>query len=360
MKKSTASLSPAVLFNSVAACAALSLLIAGCPGVVQPTPTPTASPTPTPTASPTPTPTASPTPTPTPQPRLYIANLGNNVTSYNDPASVNGNIAPDANLAGAQTQLNLTTDIVVNSAQQLIACNFGTPSITSYDNAPVNGNVAPSGNIQGAATLITQPNSIAINTDQDLLFLADDANDDILVFQGTAQASFNGNLAPVRTIDSADIVKPFGINFGANDDLYVANNNANNVAVFANASTLNGTVNATRIITSAAFTDLFDVYVDPDDTMFVVDNNGMIFSFSNASTRNGNVDPDFTLTVPGATDLTAIAVDSVGTGYVVERTANTIFSYDNIGTLNGTVNPDRTIQGANTQLNSPIRVFLTE
>lgn len=357
-----------VLFNAVAACAAVSLLIAGCPGVVQPTPTPTASPTPTPTATPTPTPTATPTPTPsptptptpTPQARLFIANFnGNNVTSYSDPATVNGNIAPEANLAGAQTQLTNPSDIVVNNNGSLIASNFGTPSITSYDNAPVNGNVAPDGNVQGAATLLAQPVTLTINTGQDLLFVADLGADDILVFQGTAN-NFNGNLAPVRTIDSADLNDPLGINFGANDDLYAANNGTNNVAVFANASTLNGTVNATRIITSGVFTNLFDVFIDDNDTMYVVDTTGFIFTFNNASTLNGNVAPDFTLTVQGATAITAIAVDSNNTGYIVDNTDNAVYSYDNIGTLNGTVAPDRTIQGAQTQLDNPIRVFLTE
>ena len=360
----------ALVFNAVAVCAALSLMIAGCPGTVQPTPTPTASPTatptaspsPTPTASPSPTPTASPSPSPTPAPpaRLFIANFaGNNVTSYSDPSTVNGNIAPEANLAGAQTQLNQPSDIVVNTAGSLIASNFLTPSITSYDNAPVNGNVAPSGNVQGAATLLMQPTTLTINTGQDLLFVADILSDDILVFQGTAN-NFNGNLAPVRTIDSADINNPFGINFGANDDLYIANNGANNVVVFANASTLNGTVNATRVITSAVFANLFDVFIDGNDTMYVVDTTGMIFTFNNASSLNGNVAPDFTLTVQGATAITAIAVDSANTGYIVDNVANAVFSYDSINTLNGTVAPDRTIQGAQTQLNMPIRVFLTE
>lgn len=359
----------ALMFNAVAACAALSLLIAGCPGTVTPTPTPTASPTaspsPTPTASPTPTPTASPspTPTPTPQARLFIANLaGNNVTSYADPATVNGNIAPEANLAGAQTQLTQPSDIVVNTAGALIASNFAAPSITSYDNVPVNGNVAPSGNVQGAATQLMQPTTLTINTGQDLLFVADILSDDVLVFQGTAQATFNGNLAPVRTIQSVDLNNPFGINFGANDDLYVANNGNANVVVFAGASALNGNVNATRIITSAVFVgaNLFDVFIDGNDTMYVVDANGLIYTFNNAASLNGNVAPDFTLTVQGATAITAIAVDSSNTGYIVDNAANAVFSYNNINTLNGTVAPNRTIQGAQTQLVQPIRVFLTE
>ena len=105
---------------------------------------------------------------------------------------------------------------------------------------------------------------------------------------------------------------------------------------------------------------LWDVFIDDDDNMFVVDADGFIYTFNNASSLNGNIAPNFTLTVPGSTGLTAIAVDSSGTGYLVDINADAVFSYDNIATQNGTVTPDRTIQGANTQLDEPIRVFLTE
>ncbi|HOO17806.1 MAG TPA: hypothetical protein PLU99_11950, partial [Phycisphaerae bacterium] len=76
---------------------------------------------------------------------------------------------------------------------------------------------------------------------------------------------------------------------------------------------------------------------------------------------NGAVMPDSTLVVPGATDLTVIAVDSAGTGYIADRdTANAVFIYDNIATRNGTIAPDRTLQGANTLLQRPISVFISE
>ena len=297
------------------------------------------------------------------EPRLYIANLGGNVTSYADPSGVNGNIVPDTNLAGAQTQLAFPADIVVNADNQLLAANFATASVTTYDDADqTNGNLSPDGNVQGAATQLNPagPTTLAINTGEDLLFVADIVTDDIKVFSDTSSSTFNGNTAPIRTIASVDINNPTGINFGADDDLYVANNGANNVVVFANASSLNGNVNATRIITSAAFTSVFDVYIDAADTMYVVDTAWFIFTFFDASSLNGVVQPDLTLTVPGAVALSAIAVDEAGTAYIVDNGANAVFSYDDIDLLNGVIAPDRTIQGANTQLAAPIRVFLVE
>lgn len=302
-------------------------------------------------------------------PILFVANFtGNNVTSYNisAPQNVNGNVAPGANLAGAQTGLTQPTDIVIDAEGALLVTNNGNDSVTSYPNANeligINGNIAPNRNVQGAATLLNTPASIAIQSTNDLLFVSDLGANAVFVFGGASTPGFNGNLAPLRTITSADIQSPIGINFGANDTLYVANSaGVPRVAVFANASSLNGAVAATRVITSAAFTGLFDVFVDASDRMYVVDVvDDQVHVFNNASTLNGNVAPAVTLTVPGAGNLTAVAVDSEGTGYLVDNTLNAVYSYDDIATRNGTIAPDRTLQGANTQLNGPIRVYLLE
>ena len=306
------------------------------------------------------------------KPILYIANFGgSNVTAYDitTPATVNGNIPPNANLAGAQTLLAGPSDLVIDKAGGLLVSNYNGASVTGYANAldlgMVNGNIAPTHNVQGSATLLAKPTSLAINAANDLLFVAEEIGGTIRVYAGASTAAFNGNLPPTRTITSADMGGPFGINFGANDELYVANNIKNSVTVFANASNLNGNVNATRIITSAAFADLFDVFIDPNDTMYVVNaDDGMLGNrinvFSNASTRNGAVMPDVTLIVAGAVELTAVAVDSAGNGYIVDRNGNAVYGYDNIATRNGTIPPDRTLAGNNTLLVRPVRVFLHE
>ncbi|MFQ5490890.1 MAG: PKD domain-containing protein [Phycisphaerae bacterium] len=294
-------------------------------------------------------------------PQLYITNLtGNSVTSYQYPASVNGNIAPDTNLQGVNTFLDVPADVVVNPANDLLVVNFSGLSITTYMDAPTtNGNLEPDGNVVGAATLLDFPASLAI-TPSDQLIVADFVANELHTFENTTQATFNGNLAPVRTVTSADFSAPSGINFGDDGDLYVANSGATNVLVFADAANLNGDFTATRIIESAAFTGVFDVFVDGDDNLFVVDPSGFIFTFNDASSLNGMQAPDFTLDVPGAGSLTAVAVDSDGTGYIVDRTNDAIYVYDNLANRNGAINPDRTIQGAQTQLDGPIRLYLAE
>ncbi|HUU96143.1 MAG TPA: PKD domain-containing protein [Phycisphaerae bacterium] len=300
---------------------------------------------------------------------LFIAGYGgNSVTSYQDPHTVNGNIAPDTNLQGTQTQLLQPSDIVVDTAGSLLVTNFGTNSITVYNNAlSANGNFAPNRNVRGGATGLAGPVSLAVDTTNDLVFVANIAPaNNILVYANASTATFNGNLAPTRTIattTSADINNIRGINLDGSDNLYVANLSAGNILVFANASALNGDLTPTRIINSPDFAGaaIWDVYVDSGDRMYVVDQGGRILTFNNASALNGTVSANFILTVSVAGAApTAIAVDPNGTAYIVDSANNAVYSYDNIAALNGTLAPDRTLQGANTQLNVPIRVYFLD
>jgi hypothetical protein len=314
-------------------------------------------------------------------PQLFVANfVGRNVVSFVNPSTVNGNQAPNTNLAGAQTQIINPADIVVTASGILHVANrlaAPTGAITVYPGASTaNGNVVPARNVQGANTGLALPTTLAISPTNDLLFVANNvAPFDINVYTGASTTGFNGNLAPARTIKSAALNLPFGINMGvstagnaaASDDLYVANNGTSQILVFANASTRNGVITPDRTLTNAAFAGLFDCFVDSGDRLYVVNGAGgggnRIHVINNASTRNGAVTIDSTLTVTGAVDLTAIAVDRNQTGYVVDRSApggGAVYAYDTINTKNGAFAPNRSITGASTQFDNPIRVFLVE
>lgn len=297
------------------------------------------------------------------KPILYIANRRiNSVTAYDltTAAEIEGDLPPNANLAGPQTSLDQPTDLLIDNAGNLVVINADNNSITSYPDAldlgQINANLAPSRNVRGAATLLVHPMSMALNRAADLLFVSNEDFGTVLVYAGASTAALDGNLAPLRIITSADMDGPFGIRFGANDELYVASFNLETVAVFANASTLNGTVNASRIIDSPVFSRPHGVFVDENDTLYVV-NSGSgairrneVNVFANAATLNGPVMPDSTLVIPGAMNLAGIAVDSAGTGYVADTMADIIFIYDNIANRDGTIEPDRALQGPNTQM----------
>jgi hypothetical protein len=118
-------------------------------------------------------------------------------------------------------------------------------------------------------------------------------------------------------------------------------------------------VTPSRTITSDAFTNLFDVFVDGQDNLYVVDTADQeIIVFHNASGLDGLRTPDARISIPDAISLAGIVVDPNDTGFISDARTNSVYSFDNISTLNGTIEPDRTIQGFSTQFNNPVGVFL--
>lgn len=315
------------------------------------------------------------TPEPKTGPILYVTNrVTNGILSWDisDPSNINGNIPPDANLAGANTQLLVPMDVTIdhNGSLLVVSSLAANPRVTSYlsadDLTGINGNVAPDRNLQGAATGFGVIAALDLHIEKDLLFVSEVFPRDVIyVFADASTAALNGNKAPIRTIASAALVNPYGISHAQNDDLYIANSGPpSNVLVFADSSTINGTVTPTRVLNSAAFGNVIELfYKNSDDTLFVVNSTlggNRILVFQNASTLNGTVTPDSILTIQGATALTGVMVDSLGIGYVSDGGRNAVYSFDNIANLNGTFAPDRVLTGANTLINNPGQIFVLE
>ncbi len=301
-------------------------------------------------------------------PILFITNyLAPGVIAYEDPAGVNGNIAPDLNLSGASTQLSGPADLVVTSSGDMLVANYSSAAITVYVDAPTaHGNLAPDANVFGAATQLVKPTSIALDSAADRIFVCDRVAHDVKVYDGASDGGFIGNLPPTRrihTTTSADLNQPFGVNLDAAGNLYVANSAAANVLMFDGAGSLNGDVTPSRILNSPDFAGalVYDVFVDLDDRLYVLDGAGRVLMFNDASSLNGMVSADVILTVsvPGAL-LASIIVDREQNGYIVDAGNDAIYSYDAIQTRNGLLAPDRTIAGPNTQMNQPMRMFLME
>jgi hypothetical protein len=298
--------------------------------------------------------------------RLFIVNrTGTSILSYTDPGSLNGNIAPDANLQGDQTALALATDVVVaTDGTMVVSSAFGSLLARFDDAAATNGNLEPDGLVQGAATRLRVPFSLALNGPEDLVFVVNARSRSITVYDRSPASALNGNLAPIRTINTAttrDLRRPVAADFGADDELYVADLLRRRVLVFAEASTLNGDVAPSRFIVSNDFDSVVDVLVDRNDTMYVVDTaDSQILIFENASALNGEQEPDAILDVVGTSRISAVVVDAQGTGYISDTANSAILVYDDIATANGEFLPDRIITGLQTQIENPTGLFLAE
>ncbi len=283
-------------------------------------------------------------------------------------ADIDGDVIPDAQLTGATTGLSSPQAIVVNSADELVVLNLGTPltpSITVYSNADtvanISGDIAPNRTVQGSNTLMGTPVSLEYDPGTDQLFVGDGGNASIHVFAFASTPAFSGDIVPAQDIrvSTFSTLNPVDLFLADTDELYVVDDTSNSILVFANASTLNGVVAPDRTIESTSFGYISAVVVTADDEMFVADRTGgQVYRFDNASTLNSLANSSVTITIPGASSLADLIIDPLGHGLLLDQTANAVFDFEGFAALSGTVAPDRTLQGVNTGLNSPVHFFL--
>jgi DNA-binding beta-propeller fold protein YncE len=190
----------------------------------------------------------------------------NSVVVYRKQAT--GDEKPLRTIAGSDTQLEDPHGIALDIKDRLIfVSNFGNaqvypagsrggrrvadsygkfepPSITVYP-LDANGNVKPLWIIEGSQTTLNWPSHIAVHEPRQELFVANDADDSILVFR----TGDKGNVAPIRTIKGPNtgIKNPPGIALDIkNAEISVASMGTHAVLFFP--VTADGDVKPSRII----------------------------------------------------------------------------------------------------------------
>ncbi len=121
---------------------------------------------------------------------------------------------------------------------------FEQPSITVYS-LDASENTPPLWTIEGPSTLMNWPSHLSLHSERQELFLANDADDSVLVFRMTDK----GDVAPIRVIKGPNtgIKHPPGITVDATtNELYVAN--MGNASVTVYPVTANGDVRPLRTI----------------------------------------------------------------------------------------------------------------
>jgi hypothetical protein len=307
------------------------------------------------TPTPTPSPTATPTPNPAATGKLYVSNGGGaSILRFDNAFTANGNVTPAATITGTNTTLNSSAFITLDAAaDRLFIANTGDLSVLIYDNISTkNGNIAPSRTIAGVATNLLTPTDVSLDRTRNQLYVADDL--EIHVFASASTA--NGNIAPARNLTATFAVSAIFID-ATNDRLFVADQAADGVAIFDNASTLNGPITPNRVIQGAATHLATPGGLQVDGAGRLVVSNALpasITIYANAATANGNVAPvaEIAGSNTGMSVPDQIVVDTSGTGalYNADPGAARIAVFTNLNTANGNISPTRSINGASTGL----------
>lgn len=214
-----------------------------------------------------------------------------------------------------------------------------------------NGNIAPSATIAGANTLLVDPDSLAVDSNG-LVYVQDDSGTDIMIFNAT------GNVAPSTQISGAStgLAASEGLAVDSALNIYATSFTANTLTSFPPGSSGNAAFAHQAVGAATGLTNATTVAIHNGTAYVTNTNSDTVVGLS--ATADGN--QAFTSLLSGAaTGLNTpfgIAFDGSGNMYVANEAGNSVTVY--AAPYNGNAAPIRTISGAATELNGPDAVAI--
>ena len=302
---------------------------------------------------------------------VYVTGINGSVAIFDAVGARNGNVAPTRTLAGITTTLTYVIGAAIDEANdRLLFCNYNNASgsVASFSGVTTaTGNIAPVANLIGANTTLTTSESAQLDPVRHLLYVSSQQKS-ISVFD-TSQP-IDGNIAPLHVFD--DLSESTGSSDRrifldvAADRLYLSDTGNGKVFIFDNASTTTGDVTATRVLggTTTLIQCPWGVTVDTQrDLLYLSDyctNN--IHVFANASTVTGDVAPlqtfnstivDYPEDLSVDADTDRLAVQTQPNGGL-----NGIYFYDAASTLTGAQTAPTSVSGNLTTISSTQGMFM--
>ena len=284
---------------------------------------------------------------------------------FDNAFTANGSPTPVATIAGVNTTLNRPNYIALDpAADRLYVADQGDLSVVIFDKISTqNGtlNLAPTRIIAGGNTTLVSPADLFFDRIRNVLYVLDDPN--VLVFNVASLSTGINNIAPTRSLTTSSTAGMAAIFVDViNDRLFLADLDGA-VAIFDNASTLpTGAITPSRSIlgSNTQLANPAGIQFDGQGRL-VVSNAGTVSVApsitiypSSAITAGGNVAPVARITgsKTGFATPMQIVVDPSGAGtvYLADANAATVFVFANLNTATGNILPTRTISGASTGL----------
>ena len=288
--------------------------------------------------------------------QIFTSNRGSStVTRFERASNVEGDVVPTSIIRGQMTQLSqpgyLTYDA---SSDRLYVANSGANSILIFDNAStLTENSPPTRFFEGGSTQLNRPVQVKIDNERDEMYVANAGSSAVTVY-GSA-STLQGSAAPLRTLSGSGTrlsgLSSIEIDF-TNNQLYLADPIGNQILVFENANSTNGSVPPRRIISGGNTQLAAPQYLLRDGNTLYVSCTNALLRFANLDTLEGNLAPTATITgqVTALSRPQQLSLDlEDGTLYVADSGASAVLVFANIETAEGAPAPLRRITGGNTQ-----------
>ncbi len=224
------------------------------------------------------------------------------------------------------------------------AANAGIGSIVNSNPSP--GTMVVDRTIFGSNTSLTGYwlAGLARDVTNDRLYVANVPS--ILVFNSASTA--NGNVAPSRIISNV-VDQTSALFIDTVHDVLYAANGINGAYAYDGASTAS-LVTQSRTITTTQLSGVLGIAVDVNRnilyTLSITNSSGvayMVNAFNNASTINGTIAPDRAIAIGTSALDCGLFLDAVNDRLYVSTNNGHILVYNNASTANGAVTPDRDI-----------------
>ncbi|MBT9585246.1 hypothetical protein IV102_18020 [bacterium] len=293
-------------------------------------------------------------PIPTPNMALMVANTSTqSVLVFTSVQALQGSPLPTFETAGPATNLNQPFHITGTSdPNEAFVASSGDQSLLKV-NPFTQGNTPPVHTIKGPSTQLNTPAGVAYDRGRDILYNVNIGGSTLNAFHQARQRT--GDTPPDRTITGTPNL--FGLTLDSKGDrLYCSRPGPRQIAVFDQASAINGTAPQSRSFTAPGLLSPAGMFLDSArNRLYVADQNSdQIFIFKDPHKLSGTVTPAAILggSNTGFVFPRNVAVDVFRDQlYVLDFTANAAFIFNSASTVSGNVAPDRVIQGP--KLNGP-------
>ena len=290
--------------------------------------------------------------------QLYVA-TPTAILRFASALSANGAVVPTATISGTATQISAPQHILIDTAtNRLFVPNQGNATILIFQNASTaSGNVAPSAVM--SSTSFSAPIDVAVDATKNLLYVADGSN--ILVFSGESAFSGTFTAVPVSTISTGFAIGAIFLDV-TNNRMFLTDTTTNSVDIMDNASSQTSVALFTGTIsgTQTGLNQPRGVALDGSGRLIVSNAAGASITIypPAAVPAGGNAAPVATIT-GAATRLASpeqIVLNSGATGggelFVADTGAAAVLVYGNLATVGGNAGPTRAISGAGTDLST--------
>lgn len=247
--------------------------------------------------------------------RLYVANTGgSSILVFDQVSTLSGNVAPTRVIFGSNTQLLAPVDMALDTVNDQLYVADRIQIIVFSPASTANQNVSPGRTIVFTA-LVT---GMLLDTSHDQLFVSDTTDNLVQVLGSASLQNLIAQPTALISGPGTQLSGPSGLALDGNNRLFVGNTTIPiSITVYPNAATATGNVSPVAVISGSNTRLALPGQLALNNSanngeLYVSDNSaGAILVFAGVSTSGGNIAPARTITSSAFTSaLRGIALDT--------------------------------------------------